>query len=1477
MKKPVLVLGGGIAGIQASLDLAEMNIPVFLVENSPSIGGRMAQLDKTFPTNDCSACILAPKVTSCYNHPLVKTFTWSELVEIRGEAPDFTAVIRKRARYIDEDLCKGCGACTLKCPVSVKSEFEMGLDERRAVFKPYAQAVPNIVAIEKKGTSPCKNNCPAHLDANGHVALSGQGRFDEALQLIRRTTPFAGVLGRVCDRNCQSHCYRQHVDSPVNIADLERFVSDYEADQGKAPKFKKEKPRGKKVAVAGSGPAGLNCAYQLALDGYQVTVFEAKDAPGGALRYGIPEFRLDRKVLDREIQIIADLGVEIRLNTRIGTDLTLDELKAQGYSAFFLAIGAQKDKESGIPGEELPGVMTARKFLEAYNRGISAGIGKRVVVLGNARGAVDAARTARRLGSEVIVVFSGSESDLESSADEIKKAMEEGVRFAADAGDFSISCKNGALLLSYNVPMHGREYSIEADSIITAAGRAVDMVGLSRILGISPSYNEENAAFDMETLAAGIPGVFIGIGSAPAGDLAYGAAGIADAVAMGNRAARSIYNYLEGANISIKPYILPQTPVEKVNFRHAMSRNVSRSLMTCSAAGAMGLSGKEPGIASAEEAKEAALRCLNCSVCAECRACERVCPPKAIRHEQTDEIIEVEVSSVIMAPGFDTAAEIPDMYGYGRYPDVVTSLEYERILSASGPFKGHVQRPSDGKAPQRIAFLQCVGSRDEKCSSSYCSAVCCMYAVKEAVITKEHLPSVRDIDIFYMDIRAYGKDFDKYVDSARSKHGIGFVKSRVAEVAENKESGRLVIRYSDANGNTASQEYDMVVLSVGLKPKDEVGSLLEKARVKTDRHGFSWVNEMSAPNTSRNGILACGASAGPKDIPETVVEAGAAAAEASRISGSIEVEPEVYRAFFKPVESAVLRDVSGQPLRIGVFVCHCGTNIAGFLDVKEVVRYAKTLPFVAYARDFMYTCSVDTQKAIAETIVKQNLNRVVVAACTPRTHEPLFQSVLSKAGLNPALVRMANIRDQCSWVHMDRYEEATTKAKDLVKMAVGSVMHAKPLTRQQVEVTKGVLVLGGGMSGLTAALETAGMGYRVHLVEKSGSLGGNAAKLAFSSSGRYYAQHIQMTIDSVLNHLLIEVCLDTEIKQIDGYVGNFTTTLSTGGVERKINHGAVIVATGARERKPDSYCYGDSRSIITQMELEELLKNGSFRADKVRNIVMIQCVGSRDEERPYCSRVCCSQAVKNAIMLKEMNPELNIIILYRDIRTYGLYEAEYARARAAGVQFIGYEPESRPEVRVVNGSIAVDIREPVLGETFSIAADMLVLSAAMEPNTDENRKLAQMLKVPLNQDGFFLEAHAKLRPVEFATEGVYLCGLAHSPKNMKECIVQAKAAAARAATVISRDILETEGTTAHVSADDCTGCGTCEKVCAYKAITIEEVRSRQGTVSRKASINPILCKGCGTCSASCRCGAIDVNGFSDRQVINEIEYLLRRA
>jgi heterodisulfide reductase subunit A len=745
------------------------------------------------------------------------------------------------------------------------------------------------------------------------------------------------------------------------------------------------------------------------------------------------------------------------------------------------------------------------------------------------------------------------------------------------------------------------------------------------------------------------------------------------------------------------------------------------------------------------------------------------------------------------------------------------------------------------------------------------------------MITKEHLPSVKDIDIYYMDMRAFGKDFDKYIDSAKSKYNIGFIRSRIGKIEENPKTGCLALEYVSESGEGTSAEYDMIVLSVGMKPKAANVKLLSETGVKTDKFGFIWTNEFNSPVTTKDGVYACGVAAGPKDIPETVIEASAAASAAAKTAQSRETDLYGdYSEFFKEEPLPPMRDVSKEPVKIGVFLCHCGVNIGGYVSVAAIVEYAKTLPFVVFAEQFLYTCSVDSQKIIADKIEEHGLNRVVVASCTPRTHEPLFQGVLVKAGLNPYLFAMANIRDQCSWVHMDNNEIATYKAKELVRMAVGKVTFARQLTRKKINVTKSALVIGGGIAGMSAALDIAGMGYPVHLVERTGALGGNAARFVTSNLGRPVFPYLNEIIDKVNNNPLITIHLNTALESTEGYVGNFRTTVKSGEAERKIEHGAVIVAVGASERKPDEYLYGSDERVVTMLEFEKYAETGFGKLES-KKVIMIQCVGSREGDRQYCSRVCCNQAVKNAILLKDSGHDIDVTILYRDLRSYGLNELNYREARKKGVKFIRYDMEHKPKVAGNDGgNLTVTVFEPLLGKTIELKADMLALSSAIVPDAENNRRIARMFKVPLNQENFFLEAHVKLRPVDFATEGVYLCGLAHSPKSIKESIIQGRAAAGRAATVIAKDQLETEGTIASVDPNLCVACGACEQVCAYSAIEVQDVPVRGGTV-RRAVVNDVLCKGCGTCSATCRCGAIDVSGFSDKQVISEIEYLLRRA
>ncbi|MDR2570024.1 MAG: FAD-dependent oxidoreductase, partial [Oscillospiraceae bacterium] len=551
-----------------------------------------------------------------------------------------------------------------------------------------------------------------------------------------------------------------------------------------------------------------------------------------------------------------------------------------------------------------------------------------------------------------------------------------------------------------------------------------------------------------------------------------------------------------------------------------------------------------------------------------------------------------------------------------------------------------------------------------------------------------------------------------------------------------------------------------------------------------------------------------------------------------------------------------------------------GVNIGGYLTIQEVVKFAKEQPFVVYADESLYTCSVDAQKNISEMIQEHRLNRVVVASCTPRTHESLFQNVLKKSGLNPYLFTMANIRDQCSWVHMDDMQSATDKAKELVSMAVAKVTLAKQLKRKKISVDKAALVIGGGMSGLSAATEMSGMGYKVYLVERSGELGGNALGLGSDNYGRSVSGYLSGVIDDVKCDDSITVMTSSTVTEIDGYVGNFKTTINTPDGEKEITHGVVIVAVGALRHVPDKLLYGKNDNVVTHLELEQRLteSSGALTGD----VVMIQCVDSRDSSHPYCSRVCCKQAIRNAVYIKKADPESNVTILYREMRSYGIGEKFYTEARNLGVQFVRFEDDDYPVVTEKDNKLLVTVNDPLLGKVIEYPADIVSLSGSMQPDKAENTRIAQMLKIPLNQEGFFLEAHVKLRPVDFATEGVYLAGLAHSPKDLQECIIQGKAAAGRAATVVAKEMLETEGTIACVDPALCVACGACESVCAYKAIEVQEITwYRQ--LTDKAVVNDVLCKGCGTCSATCRCGAVDVGGFSDEQIIGEIEYLLRGA
>ncbi len=847
---------------------------------------------------------------------------------------------------------------------------------------------------------------------------------------------------------------------------------------------------------------------------------------------------------------------------------------------------------------------------------------------------------------------------------------------------------------------------------------------------------------------------------------------------------------------------------------------------------------------------------INKDYCIGCGVCEGVCKANAVQYDLEDELVDYNVGGIILAPGFDEYTPPKgNLYGYGEYDNVVTSIEFERILSASGPYSGKVLRPSDGDVPEKIAFLQCVGSRDLKEGNPFCSSVCCMYTAKEAVIAKEHMHQVNPT-IFTMDIRAYGKDFDKYIERAKDEYGVRYIRSRIALVKEIEETKDLRLRYETEYNEIVEEVFNMVVLAVGLHPPSDAKYLAETFGVTLNDFDFAETEVFNPVQTSKPGIYGCGAFSSPKDIPDTVTQASAAAGCVGTLlynkRGSLITEkslpPEIY--------------VDGQPPRIGVFICHCGINIGGTVDVPEVTKYARTLPNVVLADRNLYTCSADTQTIIKEKIEEYNLNRVIVASCTPRTHEPLFQSTIREAGLNKYLFQMANIRDQDSWVHMDQPEAATRKAKDLVRMAVNKARKIEPIKTIKLSVTPKALVIGGGISGMTAALNLAEQKFETYLVEKEADLGGHATHIYKTLEGKDVQKYLSELSEKITSNEYIHVYTNSEIIDIDGYIGNFTTIIGQGEekIEREIQHGVVITATGAQEYEPKNYLYGENVNVIKQSTLEKLL-NTTNKIQNFNKIVMIQCVGSRNEEHPYCSKMCCTQAIKNAIIIKKVNPNAEVVILYRDIRTYGFKEIYYRKARESGIIFLRYDKDNPPIVSEHDSLLKLEVTTPNQ-EMININSDLVVLSAGIIARGEENEQLAKLLKVPLNDDNFFLEAHVKLRPVDFATDGVFVAGLAHCPKPIEDSISQANATVSRACTILSKDGIEAAGRVGVVDPSLCTGCGQCVDVCAYNAVDLIEDR-RFGTI---ASINEALCKGCGACSGNCRCSAIDILGFTAEQI-----------
>jgi heterodisulfide reductase subunit A-like polyferredoxin len=1501
--------------MQASLDLAATGYAVVLADTAPAIGGVMSRLDKTFPTNDCAMCIMSPKLVDTGRHLDIDIVPGADLVSLEGKPGRFKAALKVRARYVDLEKCTACGDCAAACPVELPNPFDVGLGPRRAAYKLYPQAVPNAYAIDKLGTSPCRLACPSGVNVQGFVALTRVGKPREAWELVREALPFPIVCGTVCHRPCERACQRAELDEPLSVARIKRFLGqemlehpDVENEAlAKLTVLPADEPA--QVAIVGSGPAGLACAYHLARAGIKAVVFEALPVPGGMMRVGIPSYRLPRDLLAHEIELIAQLGVEIHCNQALGRDFTLAGLFKQGFRAVMLAVGAHIPQRADVPGEDLPGVFHGVEFLRGVSLDDPPVLGETVLVVGGGNTAVDTARTAIRLGARnVRLLYRRTAGEMTAQPEEIDEAREEGVEIhflvspvevlaGPDGRAAGLRCIRNELGepdasgRRRPVPIKGSEFDLSASSVVFATSQRPGTAGFGNE-GIELKLGRGGTiAADPLTLATSREGVFA------AGDAVTGPAMLIDAAGAGRRAAESIRRWLLGEDLAAgrtlvqQPEDIPRLPVELAGRppgrrprEHKLDPETRRSTFA---------EVLKPLDAAAAQAE--AGRCLSCGGCSECLQCVAACLPKCIDHSQQDEIRTVEVGAVILAAGAVPAnAALRPEFGYGVHPNVVSSIEFERMLSASGPLAGELLRPSDGAHPKRIAFIQCVGSREASgrestpqereaalahpgggffappaasCGEEYCSSVCCMYTAKEAVIAQEHVPGLQ-ATVFYMDLRTYGKEFERYVERAQQENGVRYIRSMVSSVRELPQTRSLCIRYRLPGGPVAEEQFDLVVLAVGLRPPVQAQETARRIAVELNEHGYVRTGEFDPTATSRPGVYACGAFREPKDIPETVTDGSAAAAAASRLLASARASLTRKREF--PPE----RDVRREFPRVGVIVCKCGRNIGSVIDSDAVAAWAASLPGVVWAESTLYTCSQDSIARIKEAVVEHGLNRVVVASCTPRTHESLFRETIREAGLNPALFEMANIREQSSWVHRDRPLEATAKAADLVAAAVAKARLLEPVQSAFFDINHRALVVGGGASGMTATVSLAGQGFEVYLIERESELGGNLRRIHATLEGGDPAAFLTGLIEKVGANPLIHVLTRARVTASTGYVGNYKTSVvsetAAGPVEQELEHGVVVVATGALPGRPSpGYLYGEHPRVVTQMELDEALARAERGEERftARTVAMIQCAGSREPDHPYCSRVCCSEAVRNALKIKQLNPEARVYVFNRDIRTYGFKETYYGKAREAGVIFVRYEPESKPQVMVApDGELVLHAGDPDLGDArIVLHPDLVALAPPIVPDVDP--ALAQAFKLPLTADGFFLEAHMKLRPVDFATDGAFLCGLAHGPKLLSESLAQAEAASVRAAGVLSQEQLESRGNVARVNERLCRGCGVCVDLCAYGARVLDEEKGI-------AKVLQVLCQGCGACVAGCPSGACDQEGFSKRQIAAMLEAVL---
>jgi heterodisulfide reductase subunit A-like polyferredoxin len=1412
--------------------------------------------------------VISPKLVEVGRHLNIELLTNTELLDLEGEPGNFSAKIHREPRFVDLSKCTSCGDCAKVCPIELSNDYDEGLSTQKAIYKQYAQAIPGAFAIQKRGTAPCKATCPAHVSIQGYIALINAGKNREALELFKQEHPFPGICGRVCHHPCEEICTRNDLDQPLAIRELHRYLADYERDSGEMYIPEVAESREEKVAVIGSGPAGLTTAYDLAQKGYQVTIFEKLPVAGGMMMVGIPEYRLPRDILAGEIKVIEQLGVTIKTGVTFGKDITLESLKADGFSAVFLAVGLHGGRKLGVENEDAQGVLQGVDYLRDSALGKDVSIGKDVLVIGGGNVAIDVALTAKRKGAEnVTLICLESRDEMPAWEQEIEEALEGEIKIANSFGPkaFFIDKSDRVSGIEFKActavfDTEGRfspQYNENecqpyfGDTIIIAIGQSAQLdFAQGEGIEVTPRGGIQ---VDPVTLQTSTEWVFAG------GDVFYGPKSVVDAVSCGKEAAESIHRFLNGQDLA-------QGREQNWEFEKpdiSLEPKRARTTVRCLDPEARECNFLEVSFGyNEQEAKQEADRCLRCGICSECYQCVNACLAGAVDHSQTAVEEELRVGSVILSQGADVfdPGNLEPFYHWKSNPNVMTSLEFERILSASGPTLGHLERPSDGKDPKKIAWLQCVGSRDtNRCGNGYCSSVCCMYAVKESMIAKEHAHGDLDCAVFNMDIRTFGKDYEKYYLRARDKEGVRFVKARIHTIEEIHETGDLRLHWVDDAGQQMDETFDMVVLSVGLQVTESSVDLAKRLNIDLGKYNFAKTDPFLPVATSRKGVYTCGIFQGPKDIPSAVTEAGAAASAAAvDLAGARNTETK------KPVVPDEI-DVSGTEPRVGVFVCNCGINIGGVVDVPAVKEYAATLPNVVFTDENLFTCSQDTQDKIKEKIKEHNLNRLVVAACTPKTHEPIFQETLEGCGLNKYLFEMANIRNQNSWIHSKVPETATKKAKDLIRMAVARAETLYPLKERFISVNKRALVIGGGVAGMNAALNIGRQGFKVFLVEQDAELGGMAKRLHHTIEGKDIPGYLEQLRGEVGAEQNVEVLAGTRIVGFSGYKGNFSTEVTVGDETevRTLKHGVIIVATGATEYIPIEYQYPESDRVVTQVELSDHLSEKG--ASDLSSVVMIQCVGSRNEQNQNCSRICCQSAVKNALEIKKLNPDAQVFVLNRDIRTYGLLEDYYTEAREKGVIFIRFDPESPPVVTTDNGNLMVSIKDHILQRDLEIESDMVALSAGVVAQDTES--LSRIMKLNRNPEGFFMEAHVKLRPVDMGSEGVFLCGTAHGPKLLTEAIAQAQAAVARATTFLSKSEIKLSAITAKVDTDHCVKCLTCVRSCPFQ---VPVFNTEMGEVE----IDDALCRGCGVCTAVCPREAIKLSFYENDQLICKIEALL---